>query len=298
MENEIIIKGTQDFMGINIPIIEGGFGENCKVILAKTIADIHGVRLNDIQDLINQNIDEFEFGVDILDLCDENFKTDAVGLGFITSNRQKHCYLLSEQGYMLLVGFMKTEKAKEIRKNLRREYFAMREVINSNEQLKARLLLRIYNGGQNAVIASKQLTDMEVKEKTALLVHKIEEDKPYTEFAKHVTESSDAVDIGEFAKIVKNENINIGRNRLFEWLRNNKYLMINNTPYQKYLENKYFKVKEVIKTTAYGVKTFPKTLITGKGQVVLVEKLRTEFGISDCVKKINANTFNDERGAV
>lgn len=284
MENEIIIKGTQDFMGINIPIIEGGFGENCKVILAKTIADIHGVRLNDIQDLINQNIDEFEFGVDILDLCDENFKTDAVGLGFITSNRQKHCYLLSEQGYMLLVGFMKTEKAKEIRKNLRREYFAMRHVINSNEQLKAQLLLEIYNGGQSAVIASKQLADMEVEEKTALLVHKIEEDKPYTEFAKHVTESSDTVDIGEFAKIVKNENIKIGRNRLFEWLRNNKYLMVNNTPYQKYLENEYFKVKEVVKTTAYGVKTFPKTLITGKGQVVLVEKLRTEFGISDCVK--------------
>lgn len=279
MENEIIVKGSQNFMGINIPIIEGGFGERCKVILAKTIADVHGVRLNDIQDLINQNIDEFEFGVDILDLCNENFKTDAVGLGFITSNRQKHCYLLSEQGYMLLVGFMKTEKAKEIRKNLRREYFAMREIINSNEQLKAQLLLEIYNGGQNAVIASKQLTDMEVEKATTPLIKKIEEDKPYTEFAKHVTESSDTVDVGEFAKIVKNENINIGRNRLFEWLRNNKYLMVNNTPYQKYLENEYFKVKEVIKTTAYGVKTFPKTLITGKGQVALVEKLRDEFGI-------------------
>lgn len=279
MENEIIVKGSQNFMGINIPIIEGGFGERCKAILAKTIADVHGVRLNDIQDLINQNIDEFEFGVDILDLCNENFKTDAVGLGFITSNRQKHCYLLSEQGYMLLVGFMKTEKAKEIRKNLRREYFAMREIINSNEQLKAQLLLEIYNGGQNAVIASKQLTDMEVEKATTPLIKKIEEDKPYTEFAKHVTESSDTVDVGEFAKIVKNENINIGRNRLFEWLRNNKYLMVNNTPYQKYLENEYFKVKEVIKTTAYGVKTFPKTLITGKGQVALVERLRDEFGV-------------------
>ena len=190
-------------------------------------------------------------------------------------------YLLSEQGYMLLVGFMKTEKAKEIRKNLRREYFAMREVIKSDEQLKAQLLLEIYNGGQNAVVASKHLTDMEVREKTALLVHKIEEDKPYTEFAKHATESSDTVDVGEFAKIVKNENINIGRNRLFEWLRSSGYLMNNNTPYQKYLENEYFKVKEVIKTTAYGVKTFPKTLITGKGQVALVERLRTEFGVED-----------------
>ena len=49
---------------------------------------------------------------------------------------------------MLLVGFMRTQKAKEIRKQLRREYFAMREVIKSDEQLKANLLLEIYNGGQ------------------------------------------------------------------------------------------------------------------------------------------------------
>ena len=282
MDNKITVKGTQNFMGIEIPIVEGGFGENKKCILVNTVAEIHSARIDKINEMISNNIDEFEIGVDIIDLmANDNSLNLAKGLGFITNNRQKHCYLLSEQGYMLLVGFMKTEKAKEIRKNLRREYFAMREVINSNEQLKAQLLLEIYNGGQNAVVASKQLTDMEVKEKTALLVHKIEEDKPYTEFAKHVTESSDTVDVGEFAKIVKNENINIGRNRLFEWLRSSGYLMNNNTPYQKYLENEYFKVKEVIKTTAYGIKTFPKTLITGKGQVALVERLRTEFGIED-----------------
>lgn len=49
---------------------------------------------------------------------------------------------------MLLVGFMRTQKAKEIRKQLRREYFTMREIINSDEQLKSKLLLEIYNGGQ------------------------------------------------------------------------------------------------------------------------------------------------------
>jgi hypothetical protein len=123
------VKGKQNFMGIEIPIIEGGFGENYRCLLAKDIAEIHGVRTNDINDLINNNIDEFEFGIDILDLCNKNFKTDAIGLGFITSNRQKYCYLLSEQGYMLLVGFMKTEKAKEIRKKIRREYFQMKESI-------------------------------------------------------------------------------------------------------------------------------------------------------------------------
>lgn len=280
MENEIIVKGSQNFMGIEIPIVEGGFGENKKCISVNTVAEIHSTRIDKINEMISNNIDEFETGVDIIDLmANDDSLNLAKGLGFITNNRQKHCYLLSEQGYMLLVGFMKTEKAKEIRKNLRREYFAMREIINSNEQLKAQLLLEIYNGGQNAVIASKQLADMEVEKATTPLIKKIEEDKPYTEFAKHVTESSDTVDVGEFAKIVKNESIDIGRNRLFEWLRNNKYLMTNNTPYQKYLDNEYFKVKEVIKTTAYGVKTFPKTLITGKGQVALVERLRDEFGV-------------------
>lgn len=107
----------------------------------------------------------------------------------------------------------------------------------------------------------------------------IEEQKPLVDFAKHITESSDTVDVGEFAKIVKNEKIDIGRNRLFEWLRTNKYLMNNNVPYQKYINNNFFKVIEITKSTAYGTKVFSKTLITGKGQVVLVEQLRQEFGL-------------------
>lgn len=107
---------------------------------------------------------------------------------------------------------------------------------------------------------------------------KINKDKPYVDFARHVTESSDAIGIGEFAKIIKNENIKIGRNKLFDWLRSNGYLMSNNTPYQKYINNGYFDVIEAVRNTPYGIKVFPKTLITGKGQIILVEKLRSEFG--------------------
>lgn len=110
---------------------------------------------------------------------------------------------------------------------------------------------------------------------------KISADEPYVNFAKHVTESSDTVDVGEFSKIVKNEHIDIGRNRLFEWLRQNKFLMSNNTPYQKYIESKYFEVVETTKETAYGTKVFTKTLITGKGQVALIEKLRKEFSTTE-----------------
>lgn len=278
--NQLQVLGTQTFMGIEIPVIEGGFGENQKVILAKTVAEIHDQPLRKVNELINNNIDEFEVGIDIIDLKDgSDLEVLAKDLGFITSNRQEYCYLLSEQGYMALVQLMRTERAKEIRKQLRREYFSMRKELNEIAQKKSSLLLTVYDGGVNAVIATRQLVDMEVEIATTPLLEKIENDKPYTEFAKHVTESSDTVDVGEFSKIVKNEHIDIGRNRLFEWLRRNKFLMSNNTPYQKYIERKYFEVVETTKETAYGTKVFTKVLITGKGQVFFVEKLRKEFGV-------------------
>lgn len=97
------------------------------------------------------------------------------------------------------------------------------------------------------------------------------------EFATHVTESADSVSVGEFAKILKKENIPIGRNRLFTWLRDNHYLMENNVPYQTYIERGYFDVVEVVKTTSYGDMMFPTTMIKGKGQVALLEKIKEEL---------------------
>lgn len=149
--SNVQVKGTQKFMGKEIPVVEGGFGEGQKVVLAKTIAEIHGTRLLDINAKINEHLDEFEAGVDLIDLKNSNENLVSLLDGLYTKqsiSNSKNIYILSEQGYMLLVGFMNTQKAKEIRKQLRREYFAMREIINSDEQLKSQLLLSIYNGGQ------------------------------------------------------------------------------------------------------------------------------------------------------
>jgi phage antirepressor YoqD-like protein len=272
MNQQLIIKGEQEFLGIKIPVIEGGFGENKKVMLASTIAEIHGTQLKHVNELINRKLDEFEFGIDILDLCgSEELRVASYDLGLITSNGQKYCYLLSEQGYMLLAGFMKTDKAREIRKQLRREYFAMREVINSDEQLKAQCLVAIYNGGQEGVLASKQLAELEKKP----LLKKIEEDKPLVDFAIQVSKTSNSITMAQFAKLIKDEKIKIGRNKLFEWFRNNEYLRHNNEPYQRYME--YFETKESVYQTPYGSKSSVQTLVNAKGQIYFVEKLRKEF---------------------
>lgn len=280
---ELQIRGTQEFMGKEIPVIEGGFGEGQKVMFAKTIAEIHGVELKRINELINNNIDEFEFDIDILDLSMDvenvhSIKDLLLSAGYTnrgitaTLNQNGNFYLLSEQGYHALVSIMKTEKAKAIRKQLRREYFAMREIINSDEQLKAQLLLEIYNGGQSGVLASKQLTELEKKP----LLDKIEEDKPLVDFAETISKTSDSISIGDFAKLIKDEGIKLGRNKLFEWLRDNKYLMKDNKPYQKYIDNGYFEIIEYSYNTPYGSKFGIKTLITGMGQIKIIEKLRNK----------------------
>lgn len=166
----------------------------------------------------------------------------------------------------------RTEKSHEYR-----NYFIECEKQLVEIQDKAQLLLAIYNGGQDGIVASKKLTEIEVKEATTPLIAKIEEDKPLVEFAEHVSSSSNSIDMGQFAKLVKDENISIGRNRLFEWMRDKKYLMKNNEPYQSKIEQGLFEVIENPYTTPYGRKVSIKTLVTGKGQLYFVEKLRKEF---------------------
>ena len=281
--NELQVKGTQEFLGINIKVVEGGFGENQRVILAKDVAEIHRVETKYINKLINNNLSRFGDN-DLLNLLSssEELREFAKQNGLIGSNRTRDVFLLSERGYTKLVTMMdnSNEKKWEVMDKLIDEYFAMREVINSNEQLKANLLLSIYNGGQEGVLASKQLTEMEVKEATTPLLAKIEEDKPLMDYAETIIQSSDSIDIGTFAKVVKDENIPLGRNKLFDWLRINKMLMINNVPYQRYIDNKYFEVIEYTYNTPYGEKIGFKTLITGVGQVKIVEKLKKEYNVN------------------
>lgn len=107
---------------------------------------------------------------------------------------------------------------------------------------------------------------------------KIQQDKPLVQFAEHVSESVNSIDIGTFSKLLYDENIKIGRNRLFAWMKKNGYLMRDTKPYQKYVDAGYFKVIEQAFKTPYGNKMVDtKTLVTGKGQIYFTEKLRKEF---------------------
>lgn len=122
---------------------------------------------------------------------------------------------------------------------------------------------------------------IEEYEERKALEQKIELDKPKVEFADHVSDTSDLIDIGTLAKLANDENIPIGRNKLFEWLRTNYILMSKgkhkNEPYQKCIDNGWFVIKEYAYKTPYGNQIGTKTYVTGKGQMYIIERLRKEF---------------------
>lgn len=174
--NELQVLGTQDFMGIEIPVIEGGFGEDKRCLTDKTIAEIHKVTSSDIRKMTNRNITRFKEKIDYLDLKSSSYNDDLLKqLGFTKQEiiQAKNIFLYSERGYAKLIKIMDSDLAWEIHDKLIDEYFTMREVIKSIEQRKKDLLLDIYNGGQNAIKASSELTEIEVGEATKSLEEKL-----------------------------------------------------------------------------------------------------------------------------
>jgi len=103
-------------------------------------------------------------------------------------------------------------------------------------------------------------------------------DRPYTYFGKSIAATSDAITIGQFAKLLNNNDINIGRNRLYEWFRSNGYFIKlgkeKNIPKQIYIEQGLFKISERVVNTIDGDILSTSTLITGKGQMYFIEKIR------------------------
>lgn len=103
----------------------------------------------------------------------------------------------------------------------------------------------------------------------------IQEQKPLVDFANQVSDTTDLIDMKTMAKLLKDNNINIGRNRLYDFLRIKKTLMKDNQPYQQYVDAGYFKVNEYIYTNSFGqTKTNRQTFITGKGQLFIAKKVK------------------------
>ena len=114
----------------------------------------------------------------------------------------------------------------------------------------------------------------EQKARNAELEAQAEINKPKVIFADAVDASKDSMLIGNFAKILKQNGVDIGQNRLFEWFRKNGFLMDftygerKNMPTQKSMEQGLFEVKKTVVNNPDGsTRITHTTKITGKGQI-------------------------------
>lgn len=106
--------------------------------------------------------------------------------------------------------------------------------------------------------------------------------KPKALFADAVSDSESTILVGELAKILKQNGVEIGAIRLFEWLRENGYLINRkgsewNMPTQKSMELGLFEIKETTTVSADGdVKVHKTPKVTGKGQQYFINKFLKE----------------------
>lgn len=143
-------------------------------------------------------------------------------------------------------------------------YIAGQETL-SDEELMAKALLVANN---------------KIKERDAIIERqqaKIESDKPKTIFADAVSTSHTSILVGDLAKLICQNGVQIGQKRLFDWLRDNGYLikcgMSRNMPMQRYVEQGLFEVKEsTVQNPDGSVRITKTTKVTGKGQIYFVNK--------------------------
>ena len=186
--------------------------------------------------------------------------------------------LINESGlYSAIIG-SKLESAKrfkhwvtsEVLPSIRKNggYIAGQEYLSDDELMAKALLV-----AQNKIAERDSI----IAEKNA----QIEQMKPKQIFADSVETSRTSILVGDLAKLICQNGVQIGQKRLFEWMRKNGYLMkygaSRNMPMQKYIEQGLFEIKEnSIQSPNGNVRLTITPKVTGKGQVYFINKFLSE----------------------
>lgn len=184
--------------------------------------------------------------------------------------RMQKSYYMNRDGFSLLVmGFTGKEAIEWKLKYI--------EAFNEMEK-KLRNPLALPNFS-NPAEAARAWADEFEKRKQAEALN--DTNRPKVIFAEAVSTSKDGILVGMLAKLLHQNGVKIGQNRLFQWLRDKDYLMKRgvdkNMPTQRSKELGLFDVKERVVGNPDGSIRLTRTpVVTGKGQVYFVQKFLSE----------------------
>lgn len=209
----------------------------------------------------------------IIDHVDREDKTDGVTIRD-SIGREQNPVCINESGLYSLILSSKLPNAKKFKR------WVTSEVLPTIRKHGAYLTEdTLAKAIENPDFTIGLLTNLkEEREKRKLLEAKVEADKPKVIFAEAVDASQTSILVGDLAKLLKQNGVNTGQKRLFEWLRTNGYLISRkgndyNSPTQKSMELGLFEIKERTINNPDGSIRITKTpKVTGKGQVYFINK--------------------------
>lgn len=204
----------------------------------------------------------------MLNTVDDNEKLN--GIIFVSGQNRGMKFLTEDGLYEVLM-----QSRKPIAKQFKKE---VKQILKSIRMTGMYATDKLLDNPDLAIQAFTKLK--EEREKRKALETKIEEQKPKVVFADAVETSKTSILVGELAKIIKQNGYNIGPQRLFDWLRENGYLIKrqgtdHNMPTQRAMELGLFEIKETAVTHSDGHITVNKTpKVTGKGQIYFINKFK------------------------
>ena len=204
-----------------------------------------------------------------------------------TAGGKQNMVIINESGLYSLLFQMQPQKARGVSQNNDLVEQRIQKLKRFKHWVTSEVLPSIRKHGMYAVdelianpdLAIQAFTALkEEREKNRLLTEENERMKPKEIFADAIAASDDVILIRELAKLIRQNGVEIGQNRLFEWLRRNGYLISRNgfdynMPTQRSMEHGWFRIKERTIANPDGSTRITKTvLVTGKGQQYFVNK--------------------------
>lgn len=208
---------------------------------------------------------------------DEEDKTSTLIQGS-GSNYKSKAIIINESGLYSLVLSSKLPSAKEFKRWITHEVIPA--IRKHGAYMTEDTLEKALTSPDFLIQLATQLK--EEKEKRLAAEKQIEMDRPKTIFADAVSASHTSILVGEMAKILRGNGVEIGQKRFFDWLRENGYLIRRkgtdyNMPTQRAMALGLFEIKEGSYVNGSGVNIITKTpKITGKGQQYFVNKFLTD----------------------
>ena len=186
---------------------------------------------------------------------------------------------LTESGVYKLIFKSNKEQAEEFQNWVTDDVLPMIRQTGVYISEKERLQLKLFSDDKGVVVdAHKKLIQLE----TQPLLEQIEEQAPKVAFAEAVGKCSTLISIAELANLINQNGVDMGRNRLFEWLRANGYLVKQkgprrNLPTQRAIDLGVLKMIEDPAKDYHGNLVINKTtMVTPKGQQYFLNKFLSE----------------------